>query len=149
MSILVHTLKTDDHDSISAGIFIYSVWSDHSSHLSLISMDHQLLSLQVRTEKSRYHYDSFNIAWFGIKNGKISPTILLIWNLICLGLLINIVFLALFSAPSPFQKFAFEQPNIALPNFPYVWLPTFIVPLVLFGHLVSIRQLYYIIRRGS
>jgi hypothetical protein len=72
---------------------------------------------------------------------KIDRNGILIWNFICLGLLINIVVNALFSAPSPIQKFAFEQPNIAILNFPFSWLPTFIVPIVLFGHLTSIRQL--------
>ena len=62
-------------------------------------------------------------------------------NFICLVLLLNIVINALFSAPSPLQKFAFDQPNIAILNFPFSWLPTFIVPIVLFGHLTSIRQL--------
>lgn len=73
---------------------------------------------------------------------KLNRNVLLIWNFICLGLLLNIVINALLSAPSPLQKFAFEQPNIAILNFPFSWLPTFIVPIVLFGHLVSIRQLF-------
>ena len=81
------------------------------------------------------------IAYFGLTKLKISKKGILIWNFICLGLLINIVMNALFSAPSPIQKFAFEQPNIAILNFPFSWLPTFIVPIVLFGHLTSIRQL--------
>jgi hypothetical protein len=81
------------------------------------------------------------IAYFGFGKQKISRNAILIWNFICLGLLINIVVNALFSAPSPIQKFAFEQPNIAILNFPFSWLPTFIVPIVLFGHLTSIRQL--------
>ncbi len=81
------------------------------------------------------------IAYFGLIKLKISRKGILIWNFICLGLLINIVVNALFSAPSPIQKFAFEQPNIAILNFPFSWLPTFIVPIVLFGHLTSIRQL--------
>ncbi|KVV15509.1 hypothetical protein [Flavobacterium sp. TAB 87] len=81
------------------------------------------------------------IAYFGLTKTKLSRQTILIWNLICLGLLINIVVNALFSAPSPIQKFAFEQPNIAILNFPFSWLPTFIVPIVLFGHLTSIRQL--------
>ncbi len=82
------------------------------------------------------------IAYFTFRNQKINRNILLIWNFICLGLLLNIVINALLSAPSPLQKFAFEQPNIAILNFPFSWLPTFIVPIVLFGHLVSIRQLF-------
>lgn len=81
------------------------------------------------------------IAYFGFTKNKLSRNIILAWNLICLGLLMNIVVNALFSAPSPIQKFAFEQPNIGILNFPFSLLPTFIVPIVLFGHLSSIRQL--------
>jgi hypothetical protein len=81
------------------------------------------------------------IAYFGLVKGKINRKTILIWNFICLGLLVNIVVNAFFSAPSPIQKFAFEQPNIAILNFPFSWLPTLIVPIILFGHLVSIRQL--------
>ena len=81
------------------------------------------------------------IAYFGLTKTKLSRKTILLWNIICLGLLINIVVNALFSAPSPIQKFAFDQPNIAILNFPFSWLPTFIVPIVLFGHLTSIRQL--------
>lgn len=81
------------------------------------------------------------IAYFGLTKMKLSRQTILIWNFVCLGLLINIVVSAIFSAPSPIQKFAFDQPNIAILNFPFSWLPTFIVPMVLFGHLTSIRQL--------
>jgi hypothetical protein len=81
------------------------------------------------------------IAYFGFTKLKLNRNTILIWNFICLGLLINIVVNALFSTPSLIQKFAFEQPNIAILNFPFSWLPTFIVPIVLFGHLTSIRQL--------
>lgn len=81
------------------------------------------------------------IAYFGFTEPKINRNAVLIWNFICLGLLINIVVNALLSSPSPIQKFAFEQPNTAILNFPFSWLPTFIVPIVLFGHLTSIRQL--------
>lgn len=81
------------------------------------------------------------IAYFGLMKAKISSRTILIWNIVCLGLLINIVLNALFSAPSPLQKFAFDQPNIAILYFPFSWLPTFIVPIVLLGHLVCIRRL--------
>lgn len=81
------------------------------------------------------------IAYYGFTKLKISRGAILIWNFICLGLLVNIVGTALLSAPSPVQKFAFDQPNIAIVYFPFSWLPTFIVPIVLFGHLTSIRQL--------
>ena len=81
------------------------------------------------------------IAYFGLAKTKLNRQIVLLWNCFCLGLLINIIVNAFFSAPSPIQKFAFDQPNIAILNFPFSLLPTFIVPIVLFGHLTSIRQL--------
>ncbi len=66
---------------------------------------------------------------------------LLIWNFLALILLINILTIAILSAQTPFQKLAFEQPNIGVTYFPFVWLPAVIVPIVLFSHLSSIRQL--------
>lgn len=81
------------------------------------------------------------IAYFGLYKKIISGKVILIWNFICLALLINIVIIAFLSAPSPVQKLAFNQPNIAILHFPFSWLPTFIVPVILFGHLTSIRLL--------
>jgi hypothetical protein len=66
---------------------------------------------------------------------------LLVWNIISLGLLLNIVINAVLSAPFRFQQFGFDQPNIAVLYFPFSWLPSFIVMTVLFSHLVSIRKL--------
>ena len=68
---------------------------------------------------------------------------LIIWNLVSLCLLLNIVVLAILSAKTPFQQFGFEQPNIAVAYFPFNWLPSVVVPLVLFSHLVSLRQLLF------
>jgi hypothetical protein len=82
------------------------------------------------------------IYYFGFAYRRIGRKIILFWNFICLGLLINIVVNAVLSAPFPFQKFGFSQPNIAILYFPYVWLPCVIVPLVLLSHLVVIRQLW-------
>jgi hypothetical protein len=36
---------------------------------------------------------------------------------------------------------AFEQPNRAVLFFPFAWLPTVVVPLVLLAHLVTIKRL--------
>ena len=76
------------------------------------------------------------------RNNTISK-LLLVWNIVCLGLLLNIVITAVLAAPFDFQKIAFEQPNIAILYFPYIWLPACIVPLVLLSHLASIRQLLH------
>jgi len=81
------------------------------------------------------------VYYFGFMKKRIGRTGLLFWNFACLALLINIVGTAVLSAPFPFQKFGFDQPNIAILYFPFVWLPACVVPLVLLSHLASIRQL--------
>jgi hypothetical protein len=66
---------------------------------------------------------------------------LLIWNIIGLLFLMNIVVIAILSAPLPIQQLSFEQPNIAVLSFPYILLPSFIVPIVILTHIISIKQL--------
>jgi len=81
------------------------------------------------------------IYYFGYVKNSLSRSILIGWNVICLLLLTNIVVTAVLSAPLPFQRFGFDQPNIALFYFPFVWLPCFVAPVALFSHLVLLRQL--------
>lgn len=81
------------------------------------------------------------IFYFDFIKKQLNSKIILVWNFICLALLINIVTNAVLSAPFPFQRFAFNQPNIAVLYFPFNWLPACIVPLVLLSHLAAIRQL--------
>jgi hypothetical protein len=81
------------------------------------------------------------IYYFGFIKNRLNTKFILFWNFICLGLLFNIIINAVLSAPFSFQKFAFDQPNIGLLYFPFIWLPCCIVPLVLLSHLVSVRQL--------
>ncbi len=83
------------------------------------------------------------IYYYGFKNQHPNAKILLAWNVICLGLLVNIVLNAALSVPSPIQQFAFDQPNVAVLYFPFNWLPSIVVPLVLLSHLAAIRQLLW------
>lgn len=80
------------------------------------------------------------VYFFYFKTKKLSSNVFIIWNVAMLLLLINIIINALLSVPLPFQQFAFDQPNIAILHYPYVWLPSFIVPAVIFSHLVTIRR---------
>jgi len=66
---------------------------------------------------------------------------LLTWNTIGLLFLMNIVVIAILSAPLPIQQLSFQQPNIAVLSFPYILLPSFIVPIVILTHIISIKQL--------
>lgn len=81
------------------------------------------------------------IAWLAFRGGKVNRPLLIIWNLVALGLLSNIVTNAILSFPFPLQQFAFDQPNVGLLYFPYIWLPSTVVPIVLFCHLASLWQL--------
>jgi len=81
------------------------------------------------------------VYYYGYIKNTLSKKLIIAWNIACLLLLANVVITAALSVPSPFQKFGFDQPNIALFYFPFIWLPCFIVPAALFAHLVSIRRL--------
>ena len=86
------------------------------------------------------------VAWLVFIENKLGYKFLLAWNIICLLLVLNIVINAVLSVQTPFQQFAFDQPNVAVLKFPFIWLPSFIVPVVIFSHLASIRQL---LRKGN
>ena len=81
------------------------------------------------------------VGYIVFRSGRIHRKLLLGWNLLCLLLLLNVVIIAIFALPSPFQMISLDQPNAAVLYFPFNLLPTVVVPLVLFGHLVALRQL--------
>lgn len=70
-----------------------------------------------------------------------SKQLLLIWNIVCLILLLTIVMISILAAPSPLQQIAFDQPNLAISYFPFILLPSVVVPIVIFSHWVSIVRL--------
>ncbi len=76
-----------------------------------------------------------------VTKGKIYKTGLVIWNILCLGLLINIVATAVLSMPSPFRVFMNEPSNTIVTQFPVSWLPGLLVPLAYGLHFLSLRQL--------
>jgi hypothetical protein len=81
------------------------------------------------------------IWYFGFVRRSIGLRWLLLWNIAGIVLLTNIVTIALLSAPTPFQQMAFDQPNVAVFRFPFVWLPCFVVPVVFLSHLAVVRQI--------
>jgi hypothetical protein len=80
------------------------------------------------------------IVYWVYSKKNVHSKLFLWWNILCLGLLLNIVTSAILAAPYPFQQLAFDQPNIGVLYFPFVWLPGCIVPLVFLSHLVAIRR---------
>ena len=80
------------------------------------------------------------VAWL-VASQKLNKTLLAVWNIACLGLLINILTVAILSMPTPFQYFFNEPMNMAVTKFPYAFLPAFLVPLAYILHFFSLRQL--------
>jgi len=76
-----------------------------------------------------------------ISKQKLSPAGLLIWNVLCLGLLLNILGTAILSMPTPLRLFMNEPANTIVNVFPFSWLPGLLVPLAYGLHFFSLRQL--------
>ncbi len=62
-----------------------------------------------------------------------------LFNIIGATLLINVLTIAIFSMPTPFRRFFNDPPNVWIADFPFVWLPTILVPIALFSHLTLFR----------
>ncbi|MFZ1806255.1 MAG: hypothetical protein WAU36_03480 [Cyclobacteriaceae bacterium] len=81
------------------------------------------------------------IAYLAYTKNLLSKNMVIAWNLICLGLLLNIVVTAIFSMPTSFRYFINEPSSAIVTQFPIIWLPGFLVPLAYGLHFLSIRQL--------
>lgn len=71
---------------------------------------------------------------------KLPRPVIILWNIIGLGLLINIVAVAILSMPSPLRYFMNEPANTIVAEFPISLLPAFLVPLAYMLHILSIRK---------
>jgi hypothetical protein len=80
------------------------------------------------------------VAW-AVWRGRLGPVAVAAWNVAGLGLLANIVVIALRSAPGPLDAGWGGVPDTVIAEFPFVWLPAFLVPLAVFGHVTALRQL--------
>jgi hypothetical protein len=80
------------------------------------------------------------LAW-AVSRGRVGRLVVAAWNVAGLGFLANIVIIAIRSAPGPLNAGWGGVPNTAIAEVPFVWLPAFLVPLAVFGHVVALRQL--------
>jgi len=76
------------------------------------------------------------IYYFGFVKSTLNRSIIIAWNIIGLALLFNVVFTTITTV------LVLKQPNFALGYFPFFLLPSVIVPIVLFSHLVSLKKLF-------
>jgi hypothetical protein len=82
------------------------------------------------------------IYFFAFRGSKINRPLLIVWNIFALILLFNIVITAILAFPSINPQLAPELQNRAVTYFPYIWLPTVVVPIVLFSHLAALWKLF-------
>jgi len=79
-------------------------------------------------------------AW--LATGRNSPRLVLAWNTVGVALLLNILAVALLSAPTPFRVFMNEPANVWVTRAPWIWLPTVMVLAAMMGHILVYRRLW-------
>jgi hypothetical protein len=79
-------------------------------------------------------------AWLVVRP-TLSRRIVFAWNTLGLALLINIIGVALLSAPTPLRVFMNEPANVWITHAPWVWLPSIMVLAALCGHVLVYRRL--------
>ncbi len=80
------------------------------------------------------------LAYF-IFNKNLSNQILIGWNFLGLLLILLIFIIGILSAELPFQQLAFNPPNTTITLFPYILLPSTVVPIVIYMHASEIIPL--------
>ena len=72
---------------------------------------------------------------------RISPRVVMLWNLMGFALLLNVLTVAILSTPTPLRVFMNEPANVWITRAPFVWLVAVLVPTALAGHVVIFRRL--------
>ncbi|WP_298541885.1 hypothetical protein [uncultured Aquimarina sp.] len=110
---------------------------------------YQLAELTLVSDIVTFHGRNFDVIpgltaiivwWLFFKKKKLSKKGLLLWNIISLPVLLFTISQAILSAPLPFQQFDFEQPTIAIFYFPFILLPGFVAPTVIFCHIAFFHK---------
>jgi len=81
------------------------------------------------------------IYYIGVMRSGMKWRLMVLWNFLCLGLLLNEIFRAVLSVPFVFQTIGLDQPNVLILQFPFVLLPGVVMPILLCAHMVVIRNL--------
>jgi hypothetical protein len=74
------------------------------------------------------------------RHQRIYTRTVLLWNLFGIADLMVALTTGFLTSPSAFQRFAFDNPNQLISMFPLVLVPTFLVPLAILLHIISLIQ---------
>jgi hypothetical protein len=72
---------------------------------------------------------------------RVPPVWVRAWNALGVLLLLNILSIAMLSAPTPVRVFMNEPANVWITRFPFVWLPAILVQAAVIGHVLVIHRL--------
>lgn len=75
------------------------------------------------------------------RKGASMRKVVIAWNFIGLGLLFNILIVAILSFPTKLRYFMNEPANDIITEFPFVWLPGILVTIAYSLHFFSLKQL--------
>lgn len=73
--------------------------------------------------------------------GRIPRMAVWIFNVVGMGLLATVAFIAILSSPLPFRQYATEPQVLLIYHFPFSWIVSIAVAGALLGHLVLFRKL--------
>jgi hypothetical protein len=80
------------------------------------------------------------VAYWVAQRKSWARPVALAWNLLGFVMVVNVATTGALSTPGPLRVFMNEPANYIVGQFPFAWLPAFLVPLALFGHLASFSQ---------
>lgn len=81
------------------------------------------------------------VAWWIAHKGP-QTSMIIGFNILGLGLLLNVVVTAVLSMPTPMQVFTQQPDNRMVAEFPWVLLPAVMVALAYTAHIISLRQVF-------
>jgi hypothetical protein len=131
---------------LATGLPLWALVGVHVFRLPLELAMHGLAERGIMPVQMSYSGRNFDIvtgitapivAWL-VWRGIGGNWLVIAWNLLGLGLLMNIVAVAIASTP-PFAAFGPDRLNIFVMVTPFVWLPAVMVVAALAGHLVILR----------
>lgn len=81
------------------------------------------------------------IAFLAFKDSKKYNSLIKAWNYMGLFFIVVVVAVAVLSTPVPFRVFTEGLPNTVVAYYPYVLLPSFIVPSAVLYHILCLQKL--------
>jgi hypothetical protein len=80
------------------------------------------------------------LAWIAMR-GQRGRSLVWLWNVAGLLSLLNVVARAVLTAPGPLNLIHADVPNLATAQFPFSFIPGFMVPLALILHVLAFRAM--------